>query len=60
MYEYTIIDTVEITTIIKREDEHDYKSKEQIEMDRMSLESELNPDDVKIKERKVFMLGVEE
>ena len=60
MLEYTIIDTVEITRIVKRYDELYYKSAERLAMDTMGYKNDLNADKVEIKDRKVFVREAED
>lgn len=55
MLEYTIIDTVEVTRIVKRYDEFYYKSTERLAMDTMGYKNDLNADRVEIKDRKIFV-----
>lgn len=60
MYEYTIIDTIQVTRIIKRKDELYYKSAERLAEDTGDYRQDVGADDVKIKDRKVFMREVTE
>lgn len=60
MLEYTIIDTIEVTRIVKRYDELYYKSAERLAMDTMGYKNDLNADKVEIKNRKVFAREVED
>lgn len=60
MLEYTIIDNVEVTKIVKRYDEFYYKSAERFAMDTMGYKNDLNADKVEIKDRKVFVREAED
>lgn len=55
MLEYTIIDTVEVTRIVKRYDELYYKSAERLAFDTRGYKNVLGADKVEIKDRRVFV-----
>lgn len=55
MYEYTLIDTIQVTRIIKRKDEMYYKSAERIAEDAMDYRQDIGADKVEIKDRLVFV-----